>query len=204
MVGESRLPMLGIVLAYVLALVCFQIKDFETLSVEQTGFAFFVSMIFSIGFSCLAYLRVESYGLFYVILGITIPWLSDMGAYFAGTFFGRHKLCPNISPKKTVEGLAGGIIVSVLGSMGISYLYQIVVLKDTATISLWQVALVVLLCAPISVLGDLFASIIKRQCHVKDFGNIMPGHGGIMDRFDSLMPTVPILYLFVQLVPLVY
>jgi phosphatidate cytidylyltransferase len=68
---------------------------------------------------------------------------------------------------------------------------------------MWLVVALTLVCAPLSVLGDLFASLIKRQCHVKDFGKIMPGHGGIMDRFDSLLLVVPLLYIFVHFMPLV-
>ena len=103
-----------------------------------------------------------------------------------------------------MEGLIGGIVVSVGSSVLVAYLYQVLALGDSAYVSLWQIALLALLCAPLSVLGDLFASIIKRQSGVKDFGHIMPGHGGIMDRFDSMMFVLPVLYILVQYVPLVY
>ena len=203
------MPSAMVVLGFVVLLAVIQVRYHDTLPVERTAFVFLLSVLVSISFSCLAYLRTTSHrderdGLFYVFLALIIPWMCDIGAYFIGTFFGRHKLCPAISPKKTVEGLIGGIVVSVGSSVLGAYLYQVLALGDSAYVSLWQIALLALLCAPLSVLGDLFASIIKRQSGVKDFGHIMPGHGGIMDRFDSMMFVLPVLYILVQYVPLVY
>ena len=206
MLGDSRMPALILLLAYLFVLVCLQIKYHETLPVEHTSFAFFMSITYPVAFSCLAYLRLYSVrdGLFYTILAIVMPWMCDMGAYFIGTFFGRHKLCPTISPKKTVEGLVGGIVVSVLSAVLTGWVYQAVSLKSAAQVSLWQIALLSLVCAPLSVMGDLFASLIKRQYHVKDFGNIMPGHGGVMDRFDSMLLTVPLFYIVVHFISFIY
>ena len=203
------MPSAMVVLGFVVLLAVIQVRYHDTLPVERTAFVFLLSVLVSISFSCLAYLRTTSHrderdGLFYGFLALIIPWMCDIGAYFIGTFFGRHKLCPAISPKKTVEGLIGGIVVSVGSSVLGAYLYQVLALGDSAYVSLWQIALLALLCAPLSVLGDLFASIIKRQSGVKDFGHIMPGHGGIMDRFDSMMFVLPVLYILVQYVPLVY
>ena len=205
-------PAVAAVLVYCIVLVTIQIIYHDSLRVERTGFVFFVSILVPVSISCLAYLRPMSgrgddrAGLFYVFLAIVMAWLCDIGAYFVGTFFGKHKLCPKISPKKTVEGLIGGFVVSVGSSVLAGYLYQLYLnhMGVTATVSLWQVALLALICAPLSVLGDLLASIIKRQCQVKDFGHIMPGHGGVMDRFDSLMFVAPFTLLAVQYFPLVY
>lgn len=206
MLGDTRLPAFAILLIYAITLVCLQIAYHETLSVEHTSFAFFMSFTFPVAFSCVAYLRnfSDRDGVFYVFLAVVMPWMSDIGAYFIGTFFGKHKLCPNISPKKTVEGLVGGIVVSILSSIVLALLYQNFWLKDAATVCIWQIAVLSSVCAPLSVLGDLFASVIKRQCHMKDFGNIMPGHGGIMDRFDSFMFSVPLLFIVVHYAPLIY
>ena len=205
-------PAAAALLVYCIVLVFIQIQYHETLKVERTGFVFFVSVLVSISFSCLAYLRVrhgaggESDGLFYVFLALVMAWMCDMGAYFVGTFLGKHKMCPKISPKKTIEGLIGGFVISVGCSVLAAFLYQLYLdyMQIAATVSLWQVALLALVCAPLSVMGDLLASIIKRQCQVKDFGNIMPGHGGMMDRFDSLMFVAPLTFVVVQIFPLVY
>lgn len=200
----NHLPAIGAFLVYTIALACIQVKSHESLCVEQTGLAFFVSVVIPVSLSCLGYMRLHNeHGLFYVMLGLIMPWTCDIGAYFVGTFFGRHKLCPKISPKKTVEGLVGGIVVSIGCSVLAGFLYERLFLEGPA-VALWQIALIALICAPLSVIGDLFASIIKRQHDVKDFGKVFPGHGGVMDRFDSLILTAPVLYLVLLVWPLVY
>ena len=125
----------------------------------------------------------------------------DIGAYFIGTFFGRHKLCPAISPKKTVEGLIGGIVVSVGSSVLGAYLYQVLALGDSAYVSLWQIALLALPLRP--AVGSRRSVRLHHQAaeRCQDFGHIMPGHGWIMDRFDSMMFVLPVLYILVQYVP---
>lgn len=162
----------------------------------------------ALALACMSYLRTvsperDSDGLFYVILSLLIAWMSDTGAYFVGTFFGKHKLCPKLSPKKTVEGLIGGMMTSLIISVLAGVVYQTAVLKETAQVSFGGILLLVLVCAPLSVVGDLFASLIKRICGVKDFGKIFPGHGGVMDRFDSLLPVFPVVYATAKLLPLI-
>ena len=206
------IPAVAAFFVYGVVLVFIQIQYHETLTVERTGFVFFISVTVSVSFSCLAYLRVqygaggETDGLFYVFLAIIMAWMCDMGAYFVGTFWGKHKMCPKISPKKTIEGLIGGFIVAVGCSVLAGFLYQMYLdyMQIQATVNLWQIALLALVSAPLSVMGDLLASIIKRQYQVKDFGKIMPGHGGMMDRFDSLMFVASLTFIVVQYFPLVY
>ena len=205
MIPQKSVAM-GIVVIYVVFLAVVQIMYHQTLKVERTGFVFFISIIVPVSLSCLAYIRniFPEHGLFYVFLTLVMPWLCDMGAYFVGTFLGKHKLCPGISPKKTVEGLIGGILISVGASVFTGWLYQLLVLDGMGLqVNYWQIALLSLLMAPLSVIGDLFASIIKRQCSVKDFGNIMPGHGGVMDRFDSLLFVAPIVFIVLLQLPLI-
>lgn len=120
-----------------------------------------------------------------------IAWGSDTFAYFTGYFLGKRKLCPTISPKKTVEGAIGGA----LGAMIISGIFGYYFLYD----HLLLVMAMGLLGSIISVLGDLTASIIKRTVGIKDYGNIMPGHGGVLDRFDSILFTAPFVYYFMAL-----
>lgn len=136
-------------------------------------------------------LKVGSYGLAYVILALCSAWISDTGAYFTGTFFGKHKLCPEISPKKTVEGFFGGIVVDVIVMVLFAWIYSLI--TDIHVHYLWLIFAAVV-CAVVGVLGDLSASVLKRQLGLKDFGNIMPGHGGVMDRFDSVLFTLPAFY----------
>jgi len=119
-----------------------------------------------------------------------ISFGTDTFAYFAGVFFGKHKLCPNVSPKKTIEGAIGGI----LGCLGLTIAY----FKFFGiNISIYTIIFSIFVSA-FSMVGDLLASKIKREYDVKDFGNILPGHGGILDRFDSLLFVAPVVYYFVN------
>ncbi len=198
-----------ICLLYVLSLLVLWVLSYETVSIEKMVKIFVTSLLISLSFSCLSHLRTagikrDSDGLFYVFLALLIAWMADSGAYFVGTFFGKHKLCPRLSPKKTVEGLLGGIATSVLVSLFAGFIYQSCVLSGEACVSYGEIFVLSLICAPLSVVGDLFASLIKRRHGAKDFGKIFPGHGGMMDRFDSLLFVLPVVYLAVRAFPLVY
>lgn len=175
----------------------------HTLPVKDTAYAFFGTLYVSASFFCLALLRGRENGLFYLIMALIIPWLCDSGAYFVGTFFGKHKMCPAISPKKTWEGTVGGFVLGVALSLGAAYLFWLLASGQPDRVIGWQVILTAAVIAPVSVIGDLFASVIKRQYLVKDFGNIMPGHGGVMDRFDSVLLSAPLLLMLIQVMPLI-
>ena len=136
-------------------------------------------------------------GMFVIVMTMCAAWLADSGAYFAGTFFGKTKLCPDISPKKTVEGVVGGVISNGLLMMLIALIFDFA--TDGFDPRYFFILLSGMLSAVIGLIGDLTASIIKRQCGIKDYGNIMPGHGGVMDRFDSFLLVAPFMYyLYVQ------
>ncbi|NLU32047.1 MAG: phosphatidate cytidylyltransferase [Clostridiaceae bacterium] len=129
-----------------------------------------------------------------VIIGASV---TDIFAYFAGLFFGKHKLIPDISPKKTVEGAIGGAV----GCTAVMVLYGILLINSSgaAPIDPLHFALVGLLCGVMSQLSDWSASCIKRAAGIKDFGRIIPGHGGIMDRCDSYLFVAPVVYFYVSL-----
>ena len=133
-------------------------------------------------------LGFENLDVLVILLGC---WVTDSCAYFAGYFFGKHKLAPEISPKKTIEGSIGGIVgVSVVVTAYAAIASNIMGLS----VNLISAAIIGLVCGFLSQCGDLCASIIKRENNIKDFGNIMPGHGGVMDRFDSLLFVAPVVY----------
>ncbi|MBR4530345.1 MAG: phosphatidate cytidylyltransferase [Lachnospiraceae bacterium] len=136
-------------------------------------------------------LRIQPYGNHFAWIPFN-AWICDTSAFFAGKFFGRHKLAPVLSPKKTVEGAIGGVAGSVLAGFVFSLIMGYI-LGDYRTIPFFIVATA--LESVITQLGDLVASGIKRDHQIKDFGRIIPGHGGIMDRFDSVIPAAPFAYL---------
>jgi phosphatidate cytidylyltransferase len=141
----------------------------------------------------------SKFGLVYVILALCAAWISDTGAYFTGTWIGKRKLCPEISPKKTVEGFLGGIAVDIIVMILVSVIYGWI--AGVHVQYLWLIVTAAV-CSVAGVLGDLSASLIKRQRNIKDFGKIMPGHGGVMDRFDSVLFTIPVFYACVSAIPI--
>lgn len=158
--------------------------------------AFIAFMVYSIN----AFERlISGFGLESLILTFCGAWLADTGAYFAGTFFGKHKLCPEISPKKTVEGLLGGIISNALLMMLAGYIVSLI--RNDVSVDYIRLAVAGVICAILGLIGDLLASLVKRSCGIKDFGKIMPGHGGALDRFDSMVFVAPFMGWFLSVFP---
>ena len=143
------------------------------------------------------------HGMFYVIIAIAAAWVADTGAFFAGSLFGKHKLCPNISPKKSVEGVIGGFILNIAAMLLFGYIFQALYYQHSVLISYPALLIIGIFGTGTSILGDLSFSLIKRSCHIKDFSEMIPGHGGMLDRFDSVIFTAPFVYLLVQLMPIV-
>ncbi len=153
----------------------------------------------AVSFTCMVLLRET--GKYLYLLAFILPWVSDTFAYFCGCSFGKHKLIPEVSPKKTVEGCIGGILSAAIAFV----LYGILIRHFFNPDASPQYAVMAAAGAVVSIIsqiGDLTASMIKRRYQVKDYGNIFPGHGGVLDRFDSVMLTAPVLYLLTE-IPLV-
>lgn len=130
-------------------------------------------------------------GMWYIFLLLIIQWFTDSGAYLIGSSIGKHKLMPRVSPKKSVEGAVGGVVVAVIGALLLN-----------AFIHIFPVSLMTVLAIVVSVggqLGDLCESAFKRWAGVKDSGKCIPGHGGMLDRFDSMLFAAPLLLLFISL-----
>ncbi len=193
------------VAVYMLLLGFIQVVSHNDVRIEQTMLLLGGTFAIIMPIGSLVYIfALPEHGRAYLFLTLIIAWFSDMGAFFAGKLFGKHKLCEVISPKKTIEGFIGGIIAAVLFSLLGAWIYQIAVLGETVHVVYWQVAVIALAVAPVSVLGDLFCSIIKRHYGIKDFGNILPGHGGVLDRFDSTIFVAPLMYLALLWFPLIH
>ena len=153
----------------------------------------FTSVLYiAVGFLSISLLRYHTEaGKYLYLLVFIAPWVTDTFAYFTGRFLGRHKLIPEISPKKTVEGAIGGTLFGILSFVVFGLIMRFSLGHDPNYVVL---AISGALCAFISQIGDLIASLIKREKGVKDYGSIFPGHGGVMDRFDSVLATAPLLY----------
>lgn len=190
---------------YTLVIFCALIFYHDKITFREVGVIYSMSLLIPTALGTVIGLRYTggTHGMFYVIIGIFSAWVSDVGAYFAGSFLGKHKLCPNISPKKTVEGAVGGLILNVAAMLVFGYIFQVIYYSRSVKISYLSLFLIGFFGTGISIVGDLSFSLIKRSCHIKDFGEIIPGHGGILDRFDSVIFEAPFVYFLVQLLPIV-
>lgn len=173
------------------------LKKHKEIRYEQVFFVLAVMILVPQAMSTMV--RINQYsendGLFLLIMGLCGAWIADTGAYFTGVTLGKHKLCPEISPKKTIEGFIGGILTT-----GIVYAVAFCVRWNEFDIRIALFSFIMgAVCAVIGTVGDLSASMVKRQIGFKDYGKIMPGHGGLMDRFDSVLFVLPTFYTFITL-----
>lgn len=181
------------------------LKKHNDYKYDQIMFSLASMMLVPQSMTCLVRLDRydENHGLILLVLGLCGAWIADSGAYFTGVALGKHKLCPEISPKKTVEGLVGGIVSTGVIFVAVELVYAKFFAPepmDTGFVSCAGTALAGMVCAVVGTIGDLSASMIKRQIGFKDYGKIMPGHGGMMDRFDSVLFVAPTFYVFISLV----
>ena len=199
----SVLPILA--LAYVLALFLCAIRRYggeDALSFSAITAALFAGLVFPVMLSCLLRLRLLEYGQLLVWMPLCVSFGSDTFALFAGMLCGRHKLTP-VSPKKTVEGAFGGLLGGVIG-MALFKLIAGAVLGQGAlgwpALLDWPLAVLLgITGSAVGQLGDLSFSVIKREFGVKDYGNLLPGHGGILDRFDSVTFVAPFVWFVIGL-----
>jgi len=140
-------------------------------------------------------------GLFFMVLAVAGTFLADAGAFFIGRAFGRRKIYPLISPGKSWEGAVGGMVFGTLGLAATTLVFNRYILPAPGSgMSVWWCFLLGPVLVPASIAGDFFESMLKRDCGLKDSGAIVPGHGGIMDRLDSILFAVPVVYYFLRLV----
>jgi phosphatidate cytidylyltransferase len=178
-------------IAYTVLLMMGAVFSKGKVKIADAAISAVTTVYISFGFSSLILLRDKEYGMILFILALLIPWVSDAMAYFVGVFFGRHKLIPDVSPKKTIEGAIGGIvgvcvIVAIFGlimQFGFNKAPNYVLLMVLAFVG-----------GLLGMCGDLIASLIKREYGIKDYGNLFPGHGGVMDRFDSIIAVSSFMY----------
>lgn len=191
-------PNVVYVILLVLVFLLAMLKGYAHTKFEDVAVSVFASVLVPYGFSVFVRLRDmfenEQFGIYLIFFGLICALGTDSGAQLGGMAFGKHKMSPNISPKKTVEGAVCGVIFALILNAVAAVLYNVF-----AEVKLETSQMVILLvCSlPISfmgMMGDLSASVLKRNFGVKDFGKIFPGHGGVMDRFDSSLFTIPLAY----------
>ena len=184
--------MFGATFAYIFLTCCFTMLTLGEIKFFQAAELIAWTLYIMIGIMSIALLRrqgdagVYLYGL--IFIG---AWMTDTGAYFVGVLFGKHKLIPEVSPKKTIEGAFGGILGCSAGFVLYGFIIQSVCDVKVNYIAMIVIAAVI---AVVSQFGDLVASYIKREREIKDFGFIFPGHGGVLDRFDSIIAVAPSIY----------
>ena len=190
----SHLPKLIIsMLLFVLYILTVIVFSNGKLDIGEVFAAVMLSLYIIGALTCIMYVRDLENGGYYWIFAFIGAWITDIFAYFTGRFFGKHKLIPEISPKKTVEGSIGGTVFCVLG-----FVVYAVILREcfNINVNILICAITGFVSAIVSQIGDLSMSAIKRHYGIKDFGNILPGHGGILDRFDSIMAVAVVLAIF--------
>ncbi len=199
----SHVRMLFAVVSILLLFITY-LAQHKSLNFDKLSFMITTTALVSLAMCCIISIKNADtvHGIFYVILTIAGAWVSDAAAYFVGTFLGKHKLAPEISPKKTIEGAVGGIILTGLLFDLISFVYM--KFQETSNVffdvNYVLIACLGMACAIVGMIGDLSASLLKRQCQIKDYGNLMPGHGGMLDRFDSVLFVAPFMSIILSYV----
>ncbi len=212
-------PAVGVLYSfYALILLSLGVFDNKNIQFVHTATAFFASAALPYAFSCFIRLNniadinsdyTHQEGIYFVGLGFAASWLTDSFAYLVGRKFGKHKMAPVISPKKSIEGAVGGVVITAafnvlilyLFTVGCKNLYDYTLFGESAMKYLYIVPISVILSL-VSMMGDLSASVLKRNFGIKDYSQLLPGHGGIMDRFDSCTFVLPVLYGIVSLISL--
>ena len=199
-------PLMPVIAAYVMLLLSLMLAKYEKTKFEHIAIVVFSSICVPYALSTFMLLRdvykkfpgefEQSQGFYLFFLALACAWITDMFAYFVGRKLGKHKMSPKISPKKSIEGAVGGIIITILFNLAALVIFTRFFFASPI-MPYWMIVPVSAALSVIGRLGDLSASVIKRNYGQKDFGTLMKGHGGIMDRFDSCLFVFPALYGFV-------
>ena len=221
-VGGDKLPVFdsvksAVILSfYALALLILTVIFHEKIEYKHAVAAFFGSIAISFSMSCFLLLGNINHfvpslthyeGIYFVFMIFGVSWLTDVFAFLVGRKLGKHKLCPKISPKKSIEGAVGGVVIMVLLVLFVSVVFDLVgkieyvsakfgmeAFLYPSNIKYLFITIFAIILSIISMFGDLAASVLKRNVGLKDFSNILPGHGGIIDRFDSTLFVLPVLF----------
>lgn len=190
-----------ILVLFVITSICFLIMmtNIDKASLKEKYKSFLFSIYIPLSFRALIEMRATPNGLFLVIATIVATTFTDIFAHLCGTAFGKHKIFPKISPKKTIEGSLSGILVTLFVSLTI-----VVIITPSISLhtNIFLSTIFFLGLSLVGEFGDLSLSSYKRVCDIKDFSNLLPGHGGVLDRFDSLLFTAPYAFIFTHFINL--
>ena len=179
-----------IVFIYMYYLLCNSVVSKGKLCVLDASLVFLTTLYITVGFTSIVLLRDLPHGNLLILLVFIGAWVTDGAAYFVGRALGKHKLIPDVSPKKTIEGAVGGSVFCAISFV----LFGLAAGKiTTSSANVIEMLIAGLIISVISQFGDLIASLIKRHYGIKDYGKLFPGHGGVMDRFDSIIAIAPFL-----------
>lgn len=194
---ENTTAQLCCILLALIAFMFVYVFTFPKYQAQQVMSAYFCFAYAPIMFAFIYQTREMNYGIYLVWMIFISSWICDTCAYLTGITIGKHKMTPKLSPKKSIEGAIGGVVGSALvGGLYGYFVVEKVVQEQEIT---WIFVIISAIGAMISQVGDLAASAIKRNHEIKDYGHLIPGHGGIMDRFDSVIFTAPMIYALAQL-----
>ena len=185
-----------VMLGFTFLMIIFMFARFKTTPFTHLMYALVAAFVVPAAFGVIMLLRDSFLGyghslaVFFLLFAFFCAWLTDVFAYFSGVNFGKHKMCPSISPNKTWEGAIGGVLGTTLFNVAAALIFNTFFL-ESYRVSLIAIAVMSIPLCMIAMMGDLTASAIKRNENIKDFGKLIPGHGGAMDRFDSMMFVGP-------------
>ncbi len=198
---------------YILAVVLMILANPKTMGLYQTFFGVGITLLVSFGLSSVLYINslyvskdymyMSSDCVFLLIITLGGAWFGDIGAYFIGSKYGKHKIAPIISPKKSLEGVLGGVLSTIVCDLIIALFWTLAILDKNSYIQFGWLILLSALCPLVGLVGDLFFSFIKRTVDLKDYGNLIPGHGGILDRVDSLIFVAPFISIMLMFFPII-
>ena len=199
--GAVRAYFVLLLMVFTMIMFAEMMMDHIKVHFETVGMCFVAGVIIPYLLTALIrILTMDNVGRYVILIPFIAAFMSDAGAYFAGLRFGRHKLAPVVSPNKTIEGVLGGLAGAVIGMLIYAVILDLPLKLD---VNYGIAILYGVLGSAVGTFGDLCFSIIKRQTGIKDYGNLIPGHGGVLDRFDSLTLVAPLMEALILILPLI-
>ena len=199
--GALQAYLMLMLLVFTMLLFAEMMMDHVKVRIEMLGLCYLGGFVMPYLLSALIRILMMGIGRYVVLIPFAIAFMSDAGAYFVGLKFGKHKLAPVVSPNKTIEGALGGIVTAMVSML--IYALVLDLIPGGFVVNYAMALLYGLVGSLAGMIGDLCFSVIKRQTGIKDYGNLIPGHGGVLDRFDSLMTVAPLMEALLLLAPMV-